>query len=165
MKILSMITLAFAACASVATCAEAVSAAPTGAEKGAVAKAAEELTLLNGSVNPTAQVYYYLQSASWCGPCKAAMPGIVDTYETMKADGRAEIILVSYDRTEDAAKKYIGSYNSDMPTVWAKDSKIMKMPGFVRATGIPFVIVVDADGKVLGQGAPGRIHQWKTLVK
>jgi thiol-disulfide isomerase/thioredoxin len=160
-----MITLAFAACATVATCAEVTETVAVAAEKSAVAAAAENLTLINGKVNPNAQVYFYLHSASWCGPCRAVMPDIVETYKSIIADGRAEVILISYDRTNEAAVKYVEHYNTEMPAVWAKDAKLGTLPGFVRATGIPFVVAVDAEGNVLGQGAPTRIHKWNTMVK
>ncbi len=135
-------------------------AAPT-----AVAAAAQNLTLLNGKLNPEAQVYFYLHSASWCGPCRWAMPGVVETYKEMQADGRAEIILVNHDKTPQAGKAYVESYHTDMPAVHIEDKHLHKMPGFSRPQGVPFVIVVNADGEVLGQGAPTRIHEWKSYVQ
>ena len=159
LKLIGFCAMAFA---MTVTAAE---AQPSTAPVAAVAKSADGLTLLNGSINPNAQVYYYLQSASWCGPCRMAMPGIVETYKAMKADGRAEIILVNYDQTPEAGKAYVQSYETAMPTVHAADGKLSSLLGFSRARGIPFVIAVDADGKVLEKGAASRIHDWKKYVK
>lgn len=159
-KMLGLCSVVFAATA-VAEDAQPAPATPV----TAVAAAAQNVTMLNGKVNPNAQVYFYVQSASWCGPCRMAMPGVVAAYNEMREDGRAEVILVNYDRTPQAGKAYIGSYKTDMPAVHASDANVDKLPGFTRARGIPFVIVVDAQGKVLGQGAPTRLQQWKKLVK
>lgn len=160
MKMVALCSVAFATVA-MADVAQPAPATPV----TAVAAAAQNVTLLNGKVNPNAQVYFYLQSASWCVPCRMAMPGVIDAYKEMLQDGRAEVILVNYDRTPEEGKAYIQSYKTSMPTVHAKDPNLAKLPGFTRARGIPFVIVVDASGNVLAQGAPTRIQQWKTLVK
>lgn len=160
-KLVTLLGLCCATLAATAVADEAQTAEPT----VAVASAAQKLTLLNGKINPDAQVYFYLHSASWCGPCRAAMPGIVDIYKAMKEDGRAEIILVSYDKTPEGAAEYISHYQSDMPTVWAGDDALAMLPSFAHSRGIPMVTVVDAQGKVIAQGAPTRIHQWKQYVK
>ena len=68
-----------------------------------VGKAAGKLKSFNGKANKKALVYVYLQSASWCGPCNKEMPEVVKIYNEMKKDGRAELILVGHDQTEDGA--------------------------------------------------------------
>ena len=159
---LNMLGLCCAAFAMTAGAADV--AAPTPAPT-AVAAAAHKATLINGKVNPNAQVYFYLQSASWCGPCRMAMPGVVEAHQEMRADGRAEVILVNYDASADEGKAYIASYLTDMPSVHYCDRNVDALPGFTRSGGDPFGIVVDAEGNVLDKGAPTRIEQWKKYVK
>lgn len=140
-------------------------AAEAVATPSAVAAAMKGVQVLSGEVNPNAQVYFYLHSAGWCGPCCAAMPGIVELYKEMKADGRAEIILISYDKSPEGAKKYAESYQAEMPTVHAGDKGLLSLPSFAHARGIPAVAIIRADGEVIGYGAPSRIAKWKELVK
>lgn len=160
MKMLGLCSVAFAMTALADDTAQTVTAPVS-----AVAAASQGAAVLNGKINAEAQVYFYLHSASWCGPCRRAMPGVVTTYAEMKADGRGEIILINYDKTPEGAKKYIDSYKTDMPTLHISDPKVATLPGFTRARAIPFVIAVDAQGNVLAKGAPAVILQWKTLVK
>ncbi len=156
----NMLGLCCAVFAMTASAADETASAPS-----AVAVAAQKATIINGKVTPNAQVYFYLQSASWCGPCRMAMPGVVETHKEMRADGRAEVILVNYDASAEEGKAYIASYLTDMPTVHYTDLNIDALPGFTRSRGVPFVIVVDAAGNVLDKGAPTRIEQWKKYVK
>lgn len=135
------------------------------AAPSAVAAAAENVTMLNGQVNPNAQVYFYLHSASWCGPCRMAIPGIMETYKEILADGRAEVILVNYDHSPAEGQDYIKSYATAMPAVHYADPNVAALPGYKNAVGVPYVIVVDAQGNVLDKGAPERIQQWKKYVK
>lgn len=135
------------------------------AKAGAVAKALKKVKRVSGRVNQNALVYIYLQSASWCGPCKQAMPGIVEQYKEMRKDGRVEIVLVGHDYTAEGVKEYIEGYKCKMPAVWKDAKNVKKLPGFSEAEGIPNAIIVDADGKVLRQGYPTMIiSAWKELA-
>lgn len=135
------------------------------AKAGAVAKALKKVKRVSGRVNQNALVYIYLQSASWCGPCKQAMPGIVEQYKEMRKDGRVEIVLVGHDYTAEGVKEYIEGYKCKMPAVWKDAKNVKKLPGFSEADGIPDAIIVDADGKVLRKGFPSMIiPAWKELA-
>ena len=123
------------------------------AKAGAVAKALKKVKRASGRVNQNALVYIYLQSASWCGPCKQAMPGIVEQYKEMRKDGRVEIVLVGHDYTAEGVKAYIEGYKCKMPAVWKDAKNVKKLP------------IVDADGKVLRKGFPTMIiPAWKELA-
>lgn len=135
------------------------------ATPSAVAKALKKVKRATGKVNQKALVYIYLQSASWCGPCKQAMPGIVEQYKEMRKDGRAEIVLVGFDQTPDGVKSYIEGYDCKMPAVHKDAKNVDKLPGFSKAPGIPFLIMVDADGNVLHTGSPFVVNQWKAEVE
>lgn len=136
------------------------------AKPGAVAKALKKVKRVSGKVNPNALVYMYLQSASWCGPCKQAMPGIVEQYKEMRKDGRAEIVLVGADHTPDGVKAYIEGYKCKMPAVFGGAKNVDKLPGYTKASGIPNLIMVDAEGNVLKQGFPTMIiSSWREEVE
>lgn len=135
------------------------------AKPGAVAKALKKVKRATGKVNQNALVYVYLQSASWCGPCKAAMPQVVELYKEMRKDGRAEIVVVGWDQTPEGVKAYVDGYKAKMPAVHKDAKNVSKLPGYTEAGGIPTAIMVDADGKVLHQGSPAIIAQWKAEVE
>ena len=132
----------------------------------AVAKAASKLKTFNGKPSKKAKVFVYLQSASWCPPCNQEMPEVVSTYKEMKADGRAELILVGHDQTEDAAKGFLKKYRAKFPGVLASAPNVNTLPGFTLAQGIPNAIMVDSDGNVLASGYPSTVlSQWKQQVE
>ena len=135
-------------------------------KKAAVPAALKKVKRVSGKANQKALVYVYLQSASWCVPCKQAMPEIVKIYKEMRKDKRAEIVLVGWDRSPEEVKAYIEGYKAKMPAV-SKDAKnVDKLPGFTMAGGIPHATIVDASGKVLRDGYPTAIlPTWKELVE
>ena len=108
-----------------------------------VGKAVGKLKTFNGKPNKKAQVYIYLQSASWCGPCNQEMPEVAEAYKEMEKDGRAELILLGHDQTEDGAKKFLKQYKA-------------KFPG----------LLVGGEGNVLASGYPSSVlAQWKQAVE
>lgn len=130
----------------------------------AVAAAAENVTMLNGQVNPNAQVYFYLHSASWCGPCKALMPEIVKEYKKMKKKN-VEIILIGHDHTPEAAKSYLEHYEAGFPGVLFSSADAQKLPAITSPAGIPTATIVDAKGNVLYNGPGKGALEWKKYCK
>lgn len=131
-----------------------------------VGKAVGKLKTFNGKPNKKALVYVYLQSASWCGPCNQEMPEVVKTYKEMQKDGRAEIILLGHDRTEDGAKKFLKQYKAKFPGILLGGKGVNKLPGFRLAEGIPHATMVDSEGNVLASGFPSEVvPQWKQAVE
>ena len=132
----------------------------------AVGKAAGKLKTFNGKPSKKALVYVYLQSASWCGPCNKEMPEVAEIYKEMKKDGRAEIILIGGDQTEDAAKKFLKQYKAKFPGILLGGKNVDKLPGFTPASGIPHATMVDGEGNVLADGYPSSVlAQWKQAVE
>lgn len=128
----------------------------------AVTKAVSETTFLTGTPIADAQYYVYVFSASWCGPCRAIMPQIIEQYAEMKAN-KVEIILISCDRNEKIAKKYIEHYEAGLPGVFVKAPKALEFPGVTMPRSIPHAIFVDANGKVLAQGHGSIVLNWKKI--
>ena len=132
----------------------------------AVGKAVGKLKTFNGKPSKKAQVYVYLQSASWCGPCNQEMPEVATLYKEMDKDGRAEVILIGHDRTDDDAKAFLKKYKAKFPGILAKEKNVDQLPGFSLASGIPNAIMVDGEGNVLAQGYPTEVMaQWKQAVE
>ena len=131
-----------------------------------VGKAVGKLKTFNGKANKKALVYVYLQSASWCGPCNKEMPEVANIYKEMKKDGRAEIILIGGDQTEDAAKAFLKKYKAKFPGILATAVQADKLPGFTPASGIPHATMVDGDGNVLADGFPSEVLSgWEQAVE
>ena len=131
-----------------------------------VGKAVGKLKTFNGKPSKKALVYVYLQSASWCGPCNQEMPEVASVYQEMDKDGRAELVLIGCDQTEDAAKKFLKQYKAKFPGVLSTAKNVDKLPGFTAAQGIPNAIMVDAEGNVLANGFPSAVlSQWKQKVE
>lgn len=129
-----------------------------------VAEAIGQTTFLSGTPMADAQYYIYLFSASWCGPCRALMPRIVEQYPAMK-DAKVEVILISFDATPEAAKEYIEHYNAGFPGLHAKDPAVQQLPGISMPRGIPNAIIVDANGKVLFNGHGAKALNWQNICK
>ena len=131
-----------------------------------VGKAVSKLKTFNGKASKKALVYVYLQSASWCGPCNQEMPEVAKTYKAMKKDGRAEIILIGGDQTEDAAKKFLKKYKAKFPGILATAVNAVELPGFTPASGIPRATMVDGEGNVLADGFPSDVLSgWEQAVE
>lgn len=131
-----------------------------------VGKAVSKLKTFNGKASKKALVYVYLQSASWCGPCNQEMPEVAKTYKAMKKDGRAEIILIGGDQTEDAAKKFLKKYKAKFPGILATAVNAAELPGFTPARGIPHATMVDGEGNVLADGFPSDVLSgWEQAVE
>lgn len=92
-------------------------------------------------------VFYY--TASWCPPCQAFTPALVDWYNDNKNDN-FELVLITSDRDEDAMEDYAKS--KKMPWPQLKHSKAPKFKGKFNhgVTGIPSLIVCDLEGSNLG---------------
>lgn len=124
----------------------------------------KKLKSFNGKPNAKATYYFYLCSASWCGPCQREMPELVEAHKKMKKDGRCEIILVGYDKTLDGAKAYLKSHKAKFAGVWGEDKNIKELPGYQPVPGIPYAILVDRSGKVLTVNHASMIKDWKSIA-
>ena len=134
------------------------------AAKNAVVAAAKKCKLVNGKPSEKASYYFYLFSASWCGPCQREMPEIVKAHKEMKKDGRCEIILIGADNSVAAMKSYIKSHKAKFCAIWKQDKDVKQMPGISFPPGIPYVNLVAADGTRLYTGHANCIRDWKQLV-
>ena len=129
---------------------------------GAVATAIADMKFLVAKPSKKAKYYIYLHSSSTCVACKSVMPSIVKEYKKMKSKD-VEIILLSHDSTEEAAKDYVKSIRAKFPTMMDADENARKLPGYTPVSGIPQAVIVDKNGNVVKQGHGNLVLEWKTL--
>ena len=106
-------------------------------------------------------VFYY--TASWCPPCQAFTPSLVDFYNKNK-NAKFELVLITSDDSEDAMEGYAAE--KKMPWPQLKQSKADTFKGKFDhgVRGIPSVIVCDLEGKIVS--ANGRnLAELEKLVK
>ncbi|MDA0802780.1 MAG: TlpA disulfide reductase family protein [Planctomycetota bacterium] len=82
--------------------------------------------------------------ATWCGPCKAAMPEMQKIADDYKDKGVVVYGINVWEKKEDAAKKYIESKGFTYPTLLSGDD-LAKQYGI---TSIPTLVVIGKDGKI-----------------
>ena len=106
-------------------------------------------------------VFYY--TASWCPPCQAFTPSLVEFYEKNKNEN-FELVLITSDDSEDAMEGY--AKDKKMPWPQLKQSKVasFKEKFAHGVAGIPSVIVCDLEGKIVS--ANGRnLAELEKIVK
>lgn len=123
---------------------------------------AQNTYLTDAKPNCKAQYYIFLKSASWCGPCNREMPEVVKAYQEMKKTGKVELILLSHDQTDDAAKGFLSKYNATFPCLMRSTSP--KVPELPPNAGIPNATFVKADGTVIKSDHGVIIRDWKNLT-
>jgi thiol-disulfide isomerase/thioredoxin len=97
--------------------------------------------------------------ASWCGPCRAEVPNILENYEAYHDKG-FEVIGVNLDTERKAAEEYIEQTGFKFPTLYSDDPEAAgwdhPMSRKYGITAIPRVILVDKEGVVVSTKARGR---------
>lgn len=100
--------------------------------------------------------------ASWCPPCVREIPNIKAIYEANKANGLG-VLSISLDKEADAWKGAIKKYEMD----W---KHVSDLKGWENAAAqqygvqsIPFMLIVDGEGKVIAQGVRG--EELKKIVE
>jgi thiol-disulfide isomerase/thioredoxin len=83
--------------------------------------------------------------ATWCGPCRAEIPDLVELQKKYK--DRLQIIgLIVDDDDEDAIKKFIAEFGINYPVAIAPDETRLQYGGIAA---LPTSFVIDAEGRVV----------------
>jgi peroxiredoxin len=86
--------------------------------------------------------------ASWCGPCRAAMPGVISLYNKYKAQG-FEVFGVSIDTKKKDWLKAIAQDNITYTQVYDKDGWYSKAIVIYGVNAIPNTFLIDKTGKIV----------------
>lgn len=98
-------------------------------------------------------IYY---SASWCPPCRAFTPKLVEFYNRIKPQNpHFELIFVSSDQTEQDMEKYIKGDKMMWPALSFDKKPTNKVLTSFSGRGIPCLVLVNAEGKVLSHSYEG----------
>lgn len=91
-------------------------------------------------------VYY---SAHWCPPCRQFTPGFSEWYdEASEKYPNFQLVFMSSDRSADAMKEYMEWGSMNFPAVKFDERRASGL-GQYAARGIPYLVVLDADGNQL----------------
>jgi nucleoredoxin len=114
------------------------------------------------TAKPT-EYYVFYYTASWCGPCQAFTPSLVEFYEKNKNE-KFELVLITSDEDEDAMEGYAKQKKMPWPQLKQSKSESFKKSFDHGVRGIPAVIVCDLEGKIVS--ANGRnLAELEKLVK
>ena len=93
--------------------------------------------------------------ASWCGPCRAEMPNVLEAYNNYHAKG-FDVIGVSFDNKKEAWVKAIGQLK--MPWLQISDLKGWECAAapIYKIDAIPDNILIDPQGKIIDRGLRGK---------
>jgi len=89
--------------------------------------------------------------ASWCGPCKAEMPNLVNVYNTYHGDRFDMLSVAVWDKVEDTV-----AAAPELGIVWNQIINAQRIPTELYGIeGIPHIILFGPDGTILKRGIRG----------
>ncbi len=94
--------------------------------------------------------------ATWCGPCLAELPNVVQAYKKLHGHG-FEIIGVSLDKADAKEKLVTFTKEHEMPWVQFYDGKYWenKLVAAYGIRSIPATFLLDGEGKIIGKDLRG----------
>lgn len=95
--------------------------------------------------------------ATWCGPCVAEIPNVLQQYEKYHDKG-FEVIGISLDQDREALEKFVTEQKVPWPILFEKpegDGWQHPLSTFYGISGIPTVILIGRDGNVITLNARG----------
>ncbi len=100
------------------------------------------------------EYYIFYFSASWCPPCRAGAPKMVEKYQAaIPENSKVTMIHVSLDRSDDAAKKWAIAENFPWLTILPDDRERSDLMQFKTTRSVPECIVYRPNGEVVTKGS------------
>jgi len=111
------------------------------------------------------QFYAFYFSAHWCPPCRAFTPKLVEFYNAQEGKKKNfEIIFVSSDHDEKSMEEYIKVDAMPWPAIAFRSVERMKEIKKYAGAGIPCLVLVDREGKVISDSYEGKTYVGPTKV-
>jgi len=119
-----------------------------------VALDGKRVTKYTMAAEPDYYAFYF--SAHWCPPCRAFTPKLVDFYNQQPGKKQQfEIIFVSNDSDEKMMEAYMTEDAMPWPAIDYRSTERMKEIQKYSGDGIPCLVLVDREGKVLSHSYEG----------
>lgn len=100
--------------------------------------------------------------ATWCGPCRAEMPGIQSLYNKVKSDSIV-FVMLSWDQDRDKAKieKYIEKNSFSFPVYQPAGY----LPDHLQVPSIPTTFIISKAGKLIQKEVGTRNYNTKRMLQ
>jgi thiol-disulfide isomerase/thioredoxin len=99
---------------------------------------------------PPTKYYIFYYSASWCSPCQAFTPKLVNWYlDNIKNNPHFELIFVSSDRSSNDMEDYVKTKHMPWPAIKFSKIEDFKSTFPHQIKGIPSVIVCNLKGEIV----------------
>lgn len=99
--------------------------------------------------------------ASWCGPCKSEMPNVIAAYNKYKNKGFT-VFSVSLDEDKSKWQEGIQTFGMSWPDqVNEQLGWKSQLPQLYQFDGIPYTVLVNPEGKIIGTNLRGQKLQDK----
>lgn len=125
-----------------------------------------KVKVVNSRPNPKANYYVYITFASWAetASVNCDIASIVSMHESMKKDGRCDMIYVGLDFSLGDMKNFLKEHKAKFAAVWIEDKHIKNLAGYKPRRTCQEVTVVDRTGKVRMRGTIRKLSKWKSEV-
>ena len=92
--------------------------------------------------------------ATWCGPCVAEIPNMLEQYEKYHAKG-FEVVGISLDEEKQKVDAFVAEHKIPWPIIYAGKGWQDPTAQFYGISGIPQLILIGRDGNVITLNARG----------
>jgi len=86
--------------------------------------------------------------ASWCVPCRSAIPKLKNVYAKYKKNG-FEIVSISTDNSKDAWQKALIKEKMQWLNLLDNTDKNIRLSNALGIVSLPFYILLNNDGKII----------------